>query len=303
MRVSSLIALTLLITSCSSVQSQVELVNKHSETIIEGSRDKETLIVPTKPNVYRSRLVESIMLSENPTHKGYNTVVNKWYPIKSSNDSKYLNPTQKEIGYGVVVRPEWIGSDTSKWIQYLGKPLELSKGITHSQLLFIINLLLDDIDKDLYRVVGSKYETLDPAFQSYWQKVIYNAGIGVLYKNRGGKRVPTNMLQSLRLGYPIDAMHSAFTVWWAGHGADRQPMRGLLNRRLNDYNESASDLKIPSATTYSWGNGSATIHFNSNFVSGVRPTKLGTNKVTYIDRGIRAKNSKTYSTGRNGEFY
>ncbi len=203
------------------------------------------------------KFVERLKLTENGLKKGFNNSTKMWSAIESKLDSKELNPTGKEIGYGVVIRPEWVGDDESKYPIVDGVPVDVNKPITDRQAVGLLeNVMCEKLNelKKAYKEISE----LPPSSQMLWLDFAYNAGTGAI-KGNGSK--PNKMYQYLKEGKPIAAALETFNYW----NANGVPLRGLHDRRIKAWNQMAKAEGLPLVTEYEWGSGGSTVYFNDMF--------------------------------------
>ncbi len=223
--------------------------------------------------------VERLKLTENGLKKGFNNATKTWSAIESKLDSKKLNPVGKEIGYGVVIRPEWVGSDESKYPVVDGVPVNVNKPITDRQA---VGLLENAMGEKLDQLKGEykEIEKLGANSQIFWLDFAYNAGVSAI---KGSSSKPHKMYQYLKAGQPAAAALETFNYW----NANGIPLRGLHDRRIKAWNQMASAEGLPLVTDYEWGSGGSTVYFSDNFdeSDGV-PHMTGKNVRRYLSSKI-----------------
>jgi len=182
---------------------------------------------------------------ENPKQKGLTETPQgkRYMPIDSGEGKTKNNPTGKEIGFGIVIRPEWLSKDKSKWPVIENVPVDVSKGITEHQA----NTLYTSFVEDAYKVASKKlkgFEELTPYEQMFWTDGVYNGGDGfVAHKN-------PKAMKAYKEGYTVEAMLKVLDFI----GKDPNLHRGLLRRRINFYNQAALEISgAPVIESYTMG--------------------------------------------------
>lgn len=196
---------------------------------------------------------------ENASNEGLRG--GRFFPIESTEGRGKLNPTGLEIGFGILVKPEWLGRDKSKWPVINGAPMDVKRGLTPEQVEVFVADKVKEVQGDMAKIVP-RWDELAPEVKLYFTDFGFNTGANSI------KTKNPTAFKALEEGNPIDAMVSTFDYFNVTRGGEKEATRGLLNRRLNEYNEVARSMGIPEVESYKWGNGRAQVKFNGKLKEG-----------------------------------
>lgn len=255
--------------------------------------DGESDLPPANRDVgqVKTDFMERVKVNENASQEGLRN--GRFYPINSTEGKGDLNPTGQEIGYGMVIKPEWLGNDRSKWPVINGTPVDVKRGLTPEQMDTFLSDKVDEVSGEMAKIVP-KWDELAPQVQMYFVDFGFNTGASAL------KAKNPTAFKALEEGQPLDAMVATFNYWNITKGGQKTASRGLLNRRLNEYNEAARGLGIPEVESYQWGGGRAKIKFSGKLKDG---TAKYQNKDSIMLRSSNIKEgSVTEHTQTEGRF-
>lgn len=194
---------------------------------------------------------------ENPEKKGLTTVngEKRFMMFKSIAEKKVPGLSEYEIGYGLKVKDDWLSDDPKKWLKIHDVPVDIREGLTQSQ---VETLLKERIGKD--RAVTStqlnKWSDMTEEEKVGWQDFTYNGGIGLLKANSEAKTAANK-------GHTMEGLVKLTHFTRAGSNR----YRGLLKRRINNYNHAA--LSVPGAPViekYEYGPKGMRIKFSSKLI-------------------------------------
>ena len=229
--------------------------------------------------IVRKDYQQRIKQLENPDNKGLRG--GRYYMVPSLEGKGAKNKTGYDIGHGLLVKEEWLGKDKSKWPKVGGIPINVKDGLLPAQVDDLVDQHITGIENDLKGLVP-RWDDMDPSLQTFFIDFAYNGGIGAL------KDSSPNTMKALESGEPLEAAIRTFNYWNITDGVTQQKeaSRGLLNRRINEYNEMAKALGAPKVTSYSWGEGRAKVHFSNKLKAG-SGEYFGRQDVMYKSSGIK----------------
>lgn len=228
------------------------------------------------PEAIMRASIESIKQSENPQKHGFKG--GKFYPIDSLEGKGTLNKSGQEIGYGVLVEPSWLKDGPNGWPVIDGQQVDIRQGINERQAEELVKGKMNEASQALSDV--KDWDRLNPEAKDYFVSFGFNAGPDTL-KNKNSKAY-----EALQAGYPVEAMIKTFDYFNVTQDGKKSATRGLLNRRLNDYNRFAEASGVPKVVDYSWGDGKVNLTFDGKLGDGV-DSYFGKSKIT-----LRSKNMK-----------
>lgn len=238
-----------------------------------------------------SEYVSRMERAENASLEGFRG--GKFYPIKSLEGAGELNKTGQEIGYGMIIKEDWLTNDRSKWPIIDGQPTDIRRGLTKAQMDSFTRDKIAEIQENLKGIIP-EWDSMKPSLKMYFTDFAYNAGEDAIrVKN------PT-AFKALQEGQPVDAMIATFDYWNVTQGGIKTAKHGLLKRRLNEYNATAKALGLPQATSYKWGSGRAKVHFEGEFKEGSKKYH-NKNEVSFKSSNIKEAGVTEY-TPTNGRF-
>lgn len=185
----------------------------------------------------------------------------RFFPINSLEGKGDLNPTGKEIGFGMVIKPEWLGKDKAKWPVINGVPMDVKRGLTPEQVEVFVADKVKEVQGDMAKIVP-RWDELAPEVKLYFTDFGFNTGANAIRDKN------PSAFKALEAGQPIDAMIATFDYWNVTKGGKKEANRGLLNRRLNEYNEVARSMGVPEVESYKWGGGRAQVKFTGKLKEG-----------------------------------
>lgn len=234
-----------------------------------------------------SDYIEQVKVHENSTKEGFKD--GKFYPINSAEGKGTLNPSGQEIGYGILVKPEWLGTDESKYPVVDGVPVDVRGGITEEQATALVNDIVTAKQTELFDAYPDIGKMTTP-LKMYWTDFTYNGGVGAIKKN-------PSALKALKAKQPVEAVIKTFNYW----NTSGTPTRGLFKRRINSYNDMAKQMGLPLVTSYDWGDGKGVARFDSKFEKGEGADKFaGKDSIRFSSKGITTGATSYEST--NGVF-
>ena len=224
-------------------------------------KDGESDMAPTgrDEGELLSNYLKRLRPRENATDAGLKG--GRFFPINSLEGKGDLNPTGQEIGYGMIIKPEWLGKDKSKWPIINGVPMDVKRGLTPEQVDVFVADKVKEVQADLAKIVP-RWDELAPEVKLYFTDFGFNTGASAI------KTKNPTAFKALEEGHPIDAMVSTFDYWNVTKDGKKEANRGLLTRRLNEYNEVARSMGIPEAESYKWGGGRAQVKFTGKLKEG-----------------------------------
>lgn len=212
---------------------------------IEKRFEEGTLVTTQEPGQARSGHLRDLTAFENAQKEGLvkSSTGNKWMPIKSGEGrGPDKNMSFYEIGHGIKIHEDWLGTDKSKWPTVKGVKVDVSQGLTEDQEEAFVGQLLDKS----YVAAKEKISTWDDLSENakvFWGDLAYNGGAGAIDKNPKAKAAVEN-------GYSVEGMILALDYI----GSAGKPSRGLLNRRISMYNQAASEINgAPIIEEYKFG--------------------------------------------------
>jgi len=206
-----------------------------------------TLAAPADPDAVADEYLGMLQKMENAQQKGKQTGqggASKFFPFEAlegkgpdaSIFSKY------EIGYGNKIPEEWLSDKPEKWPVIDGVPVNVKDGLTDRQAQSLMQKSLDSAAKAVSTKLKG-YDDMTAWEKQYWIDLAYNGGHGVVKRN-------PKAAKAAKQGYTAESLIRTFD-YIGGGGAK---LRGLLNRRLNMFNNASSEISgLPAVEEYSWG--------------------------------------------------
>ena len=201
--------------------------------------------------------LNNLKASENPDKKGLETVngEQKFMMFKSPAEKKEPGQSEYEIGYGIKVLDDWLSDDPKKWLQINQVPVNVKEGLTIDQ---VDTFLKDRMAKD--RALSSsqltKWDNMTEEEKMGWQDLTYNGGIELLKMDSQAKTAANK-------GYTLEGLVKLTHFTRAGTNR----YRGLLRRRINNYNHAAlANPGAPVIEKYEYGPKGMRIKFSSKII-------------------------------------
>ena len=194
----------------------------------------------------------------------------------------------------LLIQPEWLERDPDNWPIIDDQQVDVTRGLTEHQASQLVNTILKEKSEVLAKEVPN-WDMMKPELQAYFVSFAYNAGGSALKEDNA------KAFKALENGDPVDAMLHTFDYWnTTTSGGKRKAVRGLLNRRLNDYNRFAENMGLPQAVSYEWGGGKAKVKFDGKLTIGVRDF-YNKDSLTLKSKSMEETESQTY-TNQGGLF-
>jgi len=242
--------------------------------------------------------MDMLKKAENPDMKGLTTVngEKRFMMIKSPKEKKEDGQSEYEIGYGIKVLDDWLSDDPKKWLKINDIPVNVKEGLTQEQ---VDTLLQERIGKD--RAVTSSqlnhWDNMTEEEKIGWQDLTYNGGIGLLKSSSQAKTAANK-------GYTMEGLVKLTHFTRAGS----QRYRGLLKRRINNYNQAALSVTgAPVIEKYEFGPKGIRIKFSSKLM-GPKFSKGFKDKVNAADGwynvpgSVKEGKDKLYSMNDDYQF-
>lgn len=263
--------------------SAEELGKRREDITTEDARSmymEGTMAAQTDEETAQNDYLTRIRTLENADQKGKKG--NKFYPIESLEGTGPDGDvfSDKELGYGIKVMKEWLEDDPKGWPMIDGVPVNVQDGITEQQARSLTQSAIDKARESASKKIP-KYDDMTAYEKQYWTDLTYNGGTAI------SKRNPKAM-KAAEAGYSGEAMIKTFDYIKAGGSKTR----GLLNRRLNMFNEASSEISgLPVVEEYQWGEDGVKIKFAS---------KIESDKVSKKFRDKINKAEGWYTVGKGG---
>ena len=201
--------------------------------------------------------IDRVKKEENPSMKGLTTIngEKRFMMIKSPYERKEVGQTEYEIGYGIKVMDDWLSNDPNKWMRINNVPVNIREGLTLDQ---VDAYLKDRIARDraFTKTELKGWAGMTEEEKIGWQDLTYNGGIGLIKSDSQAKTAANK-------GYTMEGLVKLTHFTRAGSTRHR----GLLKRRINNYNHAALSVAgAPVIEKYEYGPKGMRIKFSSHLI-------------------------------------
>lgn len=228
-----------------TVESAIQAVSMGRGTLTRSKSQAGTLYM------------DQIKKEENPEMKGLTTIngEKRFMMIKSPAEKKEVGQSEYEIGYGIKIMDDWLSDDPNKWMRINNVPVNVKEGLTMDQ----VDIYLKDRitrDRAFTKAELNGWKDMTEEEKVAWQDLTYNGGIGLLKSDSQAKSAANK-------GYTMEGL--AKLTHFTRAGSNRY--RGLLKRRINNYNHAALSVAgAPVIEKYEYGPKGMRIKFSSKLI-------------------------------------
>lgn len=223
--------------------------------------EQGTLSAPADADSAKDEYMKMLQQMENGGKEGWKVTGRgsaKFFPFESVEgkgpDGDIFS--KFEIGYGNKIPNSWLEDDETKWPTIQGVPINVREGLNDKQARALMKHSLDSAERVASKRVPN-FKDMSVWEQQYWVDLTYNGGHGVARKN-------PKAIKAAKAGYTAESLIRTFDFV----GAGGKKMRGLMNRRLNMFNQaSMEDSGLPSVSEYSWGPDGIKVKFSSKITT------------------------------------
>lgn len=235
-------------------ETDLSLLVQGRNLVVVDPTGKTVNVVPLAKMNSNRNYYTFLMNTENGQNAGLNPSTNRFYPIKSYEDTK-SGSSDYEIGYGTKLTAEqW----RTKTITAGGRTYDFSNGLSKEDAY---NIMVAEVEANYRTALKTLGNPVIPEeYKIFFADLTYNGGPGLI----GPK---TTIGRHIKNGDYQAALLSGLKIINTKKNGQPVALKGLLKRRVMLYNQTAAAVGMPKIIDYKIEDGKASCKFDSSFES------------------------------------